>query len=131
MGILWTVYPLIDEMKKWLDSEGVTYPNSGSRFPTGSEVKEALAQMNGVKIIITDNGLGAFWQAWIESESSPKELWTNLNISKYSGDGELQEIWFERGHDSLIKLVLKNICQKCGPLVLIPDTGDLPEVVNA
>jgi len=131
MGVLWTTYPLDEEMKEWLSSEGVEFPVVESRFPTGAEVKDALNDIGGVKFQITDNGIGHSWQAWIESESDPKEFWTLLNISKYTGDNEPQEIWFEKGHEVLIKTVLKSICSKCGALVLMPDTGDTPEVINA
>jgi hypothetical protein len=79
---------------------------------------------------ITDNGLDPSWQARIESEEAPEELWTPLNISTYTGDNEPQEIWFEKGHRIIIHQVLKAVCAKCGPLLLLPDTGDTPEVIN-
>ncbi len=131
MGILWTTYPLTDEMKEWLDSEGVEYPNTPSRFPTGSEIRNALKQLQGLNVEITDNGIGGPWQAWIESKSEPEEFWTLLNISVYSGDDEPQEIWFEKGNESTIKSVLQSICSNCGPLVLIADVGGEPEVIYA
>ena len=130
MGVLWTTYPLDDEMKGWLDSQDVWYPDSPSRFPTGNEIKEALAGLPGVDVQITDNGVGASWQAWIISDTSPEEMWTLLNISRYSGDDEPQELWFEKGHEQLIKTVLNEICKTSGPIVLMPDTGDPPEVVG-
>lgn len=131
MGILWTVFSVNDEMKEWLDSEGVEYPDHSSRFPKGKEVKEVLRNLEGYEIEIIDNGIGNNWQAWINSKIEPEKYWTLLNISKYSGDEELQEIWFEKGHDELIKLVLQKLNYYCGPLVLIADTGDPPEVINA
>ncbi len=131
MGILWTTYPLSDEMKEWLDSEGVAYPDAPSRFPTGFEVKDALQQLDNLSIKITDNGLGKHWFAWIESRTEPEEFWTLLTISAYTGDNEPQEIWFEKGHEDLIKTVLRCICAKCGPLVLIADVGSEPEVIHA
>lgn len=131
MGVLWTTYPLSGEMMEWLDSLEVSYPKTPSRFPTGKEVKDAISELQGVNVTIRDNGVGAAWQAWLESESKPEEFWTLLNITNFSGDNEQQEIWFEKGHDQLIKQVLSVICKKCGPLVLIPDTGGDPEVVSA
>ena len=131
MGVLWTTYPLNDEMTEWLDSLEVSYPKTPSRFPTGREVKDAVSELNGIKASIRDNGVGGSWQVWLESETKPEEFWTLLNITNYSGDNEQQEIWFEKGHEHLIKQVLAVICAKCGPLVLIPDTGGDPEVVSA
>lgn len=130
MGILWTTYPLDDEMKEWLDSLDVPYSNLPSRFPTGAEIKDAISELSGIKVQIRDNGIGANWQAWFESESKPEEFWTLLNISNYSGDSEPQELCFEKGHEVLIKQVLAKICSKCGPLVLLADAGGDPEIVN-
>lgn len=131
MGILWTTHPLNEKVKEWLKSEGVEVPDKASRLPTGNEVKEALRNLEAVSIEITDNGIGGPWQAWINSKSEPENIWTLLNISEYSGDDEPQEIWFEKGDENLIKSVLKAISYKAGPQVLISDTGDIPEVVNA
>ena len=131
MGILWTTYPLDAEMKDWLDSMEVSYPNKASRFPTGAEVKESVINLKGLNKRIFDNGTGHSWQAWIESSENPETHWTLLNITTYTGDKEPQEMWFEKGHEELIKEVLREICKKCGPLVLIPDTGGIPEIVRA
>jgi hypothetical protein len=131
MGILWTVWPTDDQMKEWLDSEGVEYPKSVSRFPKGIEVKEVLNNLEGYTVQIFDNGIGNTWQADIHSTAKPEEIWTLLNISEYSGDDEPQEIWFEKGHEELIKLVLKKISEICGPQVLIADAGGEPQVINA
>jgi hypothetical protein len=130
MGILWTVWPTDDKMKEWLDSEDIEYPQEPSRFPKGKEVKEVLNNLVGYKVKIYDNGIGNTWQADIHSEVKLEE-WTLLNISEYSGDEESQEIWFEKGHEDLIKLILKRLSEICGPLVLIDDAGCEPQVINA
>ena len=131
MGTLWTTYPLNDEMTEWLDSLDITYPAVPSRFPTGKEVKEAVDELKGIKVSVRDNGIGSSWQAWLESESEPEQLWTLLNITTYTGDSDQQEIWFEKGHEKLIKQILSKICKRCGPLVLIADTDGDPEIVGA
>lgn len=131
MGVLWTTYPLDDEMKEWLDSVEVPYPQVSSRFPKGSEVKNAVSRLDEYNVKILDNGVGHSWQASVESKENPEEFWTLLNITEYTGDEEFQEPWFEKGHEELIKVVLREICKECGPMVLIPDTGDTPEVINA
>lgn len=131
MGVLWTTYPINVEMREWLESEGVEAPENDSRFPTGREVKQALENLEEVTVEITDNGVGHTWQAWINSKLEPEKIWTLLNISKYSGDDKPQEVWFEKGDENLIKYVLGKISYYSGPQVLIPDTGDTPEVINA
>ena len=130
MGILWTVWPLDDEMKSWLDEIEVEYPDKASRFPTGLEIKNALTTLSEYDIKITDNGPGASWQAFIvHKQGGEKGPWTLLNVTKYSGDNEQQKLWFEKGWEELIELVLKKLSVSCGPLVLIPDTGGDPIII--
>jgi hypothetical protein len=130
VGILWTVWPLDDQMKKWLSELSIEHPNVRTRFPTGNEVKQTLANLEGYRIDVIDNGLSHSWQAWIESDREP-DKWTLLNITSYSGDDEPQEIWFEKGHEDLIKQLVQLFAQRCGPLVLIADVGGDPMVIAA
>ena len=131
MGVLWTVWPLDDEMTSWLDEIGVAYSDAASRFPTGAEIKRAVNSLTDYDIKITDNGTGAFWQAFVEhKEGGDKGPWALLNIKEYSGDDEEQELWFEKGSEELIRLILRDLSKACGPLVLIPDTGDEPSVIG-
>ena len=131
MGILWTVWPLNEEMKSWLSETGVDYPDVESRFPTGHEIKTALDELAEYDIRINDNGVGEPWQATIiAKEGTGEKEWTLLNITEYSGDTEPQELWFEKGWESLIKHVLHVLSAYCGPLVLMADTGGDPEVIQ-
>jgi hypothetical protein len=132
MGILWTVWPLDDGMREWLDEQQVSYPDKPSRLPTGAEIKSVLALLGDYDIELTDHGLGAPWQASIvHKEGGDAGQWTLLNISNYSGDDLPQELWFEKGWESLITDILKHLSAGCGPLVLIPDTGGEPTVIAA
>lgn len=132
MGILWTVWPLDDGMREWLDDQNVVYPDRPSRFPTGSEIKSVLATLSNHDIEINDNGLGVPWQASIIHKTGGDNApWTLLNISAYSGDDLSQELWFEKGWESLITEILQQLSVACGPLVLIADTGNEPVVVDA
>jgi hypothetical protein len=132
MGILWTVWPLDDQMRTWLDETGVGYPDKPSRFPTGAEIKAALSRLGDLSVNICDKGLNTTWQASIESkESRDTGPWTLLTINNFSGDDLPQEVCFEKGWESLIKRVLGEFAQSCGPLVLLADTGDgEPQIVD-
>jgi hypothetical protein len=130
MGVLWTVWPLDDGMREWLNELSVDYPDSPSRFPTGMEIKVALAALDGYDIRITDNGLGATWQASIVHKSGGDAgPWTLLSVNSYSGDELPQELAFEKGWESLITEILKHLSIECGPLVLIADVGGEPVVI--
>ena len=100
-------------------------------IPTGREIKDVIAALSGFDIEIIDNGVGGLWQADIVSKlGGDQGGWTLLNIEEYSGDDEEQELWFEKGWESLIKSILKELSKKSGPLALIPDTGDEPIVIS-
>jgi hypothetical protein len=132
MGVLWTVWPLDDDMQKWLTELGVSFPQRTSRFPTGNEIKKALTELDGCAVEVTDNGIGFSWQALItDRRGADNYPWTLLNVSKYSGDEEPQELWFEKGWEDLIVSVLARLPPVCGPLVLIPDTGELPRAIDS
>lgn len=78
---------------------------------------------------IRDNGIDGAWQASIVSVlGGDKGEWTLLNISEYSGDHE-QQLWFEKGWESLIKTVLCHLTRDTGPLVLIDGASSQPQVI--
>lgn len=131
MGVLWTVWPLDQDIRQWLDTIRVPYPSSeGSRFPSGNEVKNVVTNLSGYEVEITDNGVDGPWQALITQSSGLEEgPWTLLNITNYTGDEEPQEIWFEKGWENLIAHVVDKLATSCGPLVLIPDTSEEPKVI--
>jgi len=132
MGNMWIVWPLDDQMTNYLDSLDIDYPKVRSRFPTGLEIKNTLSALRGYEVEITDNGLSATWQAMIiRSGIDPEPEWALLNISRYTGDGLEQELIFEKGHETLIKHVLRLLVPQSGPLVLVCDAGGEPEVILA
>jgi hypothetical protein len=75
--------------------------------------------------------VGATWQASIVAkEGGDTGEWTLLNINEYTGDEKEQELWFEKGWESLIARILRQLAVHSGPLVLIPDTGGEPTVIS-
>ena len=132
MGILWTVWPLDDKMKAWLDESGVDYPDQPSRFPTGHEIKRVVTSLETFDVKINDNGLGRTWQANIVAKGGGDTgEWTLLNVTRYSGDEQEQQLWFEKGWEPLIKRILRELTASTGPLVLIADAGGAPQVITS
>ena len=124
------MWPLDDQMCAWLDEQQIAYPKAPSRFPTGAEIKRVINSLNGYNVEVNDNGVGASWQASIVHESGGDSgPWTLLNISTYSGDAEPQQLWFEKGWESLVTEILQKLTNACGPLALIADSGDKPTVI--
>lgn len=132
MGVLWNVWSLTEEMRAWLDETEVEYPRAPSRLPTGREIKEVIGALEGFDVKINDNGLGATWQASIVSKNGGDiGEWTLLNISEYAGDDDEQQLWFEKGWESLMVRILETLSKATGPLVLLADTGDPPIIIHA
>ena len=132
MGVLYTIWPLDETIKPWLDELNVFYGDALSRFPTGSEIKQVVHSMQDYESEITDNGIGGMWQAYLVHKDNGGErgLYAMLNVTNYSGDDEPQELWFAKGSEELNKVILKHLTVFCGPLVFIPATGDTPTVVT-
>lgn len=129
MGVLWTVWPLDEQMQAWLGEQGIEFPDKPSRFPTGGEIKAVLEAFPGAAEI-TDNGIGGAYSAFLTLGAADDEMWTLLQITSFTGDEEPQELWFEKGHEQLIADVLRKLTPACGPLVLIADVGDPPQVID-
>ena len=131
MGTSWTVWPLSEEMANWLDDTGTPYPSAPSRFPTGKEIKAVLGDLHDFDIRINDNGIGRTWQAHVTSKAGGDVgEWTLLNVLEYTGDDEEQQLYFEKGWESLITRILRDLTARCGPLVLIADSDGTPNVIK-
>ncbi|MGN6817239.1 MAG: hypothetical protein ACTHJR_01050 [Sphingomonas sp.] len=129
MGVLWTVWPLDEQMRTWLDEQGVAFPDKASRFPTGGEIKAMIAGFHGTADV-TDNGIGHPYSAFLTIGAVDSELWTLLQITSFTGDDEPQELWFEKGHEQLIIDILRKLTPASGPLALIADVGDPPQIIE-
>jgi hypothetical protein len=130
MGMLWTVWPLDYQMKAWLQELEVPHPNVTSRFPTGREIQTVLSQLHGFNVEIRENGIGSAWQASVVSvHGGDNGGWALLNVNEYPGDHEEQQLWFEKGWESVIKIILRQLANVVGPLVLIDDADGQPQII--
>jgi hypothetical protein len=134
MGVLYTVLPLEPKVLAWLKNLGVELPSGSavSRNPTPAELRAAVTALPGYQAEITEAELGGTWQAWVESTREPEEgPWTLVNVLDYQGEHVQREFGFEKGWDTLIVSIVSRVAECCGPLVLLPDTGDRPIVVTS
>lgn len=133
VGVLYIVTPRTDEIADWLADVGVSLPeDSSSRWPLLSEIHDVIGSLEGYSAEYSDNGVGSSWQAMITSANDPESgAWTLLNISHRGELSEPQKIWFEKGFPDLIVEILVRLSSRCGTLVLVPDTGCPPLVINA
>jgi hypothetical protein len=134
MGVIYIVHPLDDDVRPWLDEQGVPYPElSGpSRHPTPAEVRTSMEALDGYTVDVNSSDVGGLWQADIYHTEDPESGgWTLANVLNYAGDHEPTSLGFEKGWPELIVKILVPITEFTGPLILIPDTGEAPVVISA
>lgn len=133
MGVLYIVTPPTDEVRNWLAESGIPVSkDTTSRGPLLSEIRDVLDSLEGYSVDYTDNGIGSSWQAMISSSVNPESgRWTGINIIRQNASSEPQEICFEKGFPEFIVEIVARLSSRCGTLIIIPDTGCPPLVVNA
>ena len=131
MGVFYHIEPLDEEMASLLEEMGAAVPQSAepSRNPTPAEVREVCRTLRDYQVEFNVKPKSR-WQAVIES--TKRDEGTILNVEKFKGaEDEPHGIWFEKGSPALILEILKRLSKHCGPLVVMPDTGDAPIAVTA
>lgn len=131
VGVLYSVLPLNDQVRVWLDNEGLEYPRGvEGRRPSPRELAEAAASVDGFK---TDESTGKdWWQLSVSGTTDPsREAWTLVNALKFAGRDTPCEFYFEKGWPDLIVKIVRALAAVTGPVVLVPDTGCGPAVIHA
>jgi hypothetical protein len=133
MGVLYSVLPLDASITPYLREVGTVVPEGGqeSRNPTPLEVRAVCETLTDLKVTACSPP-SHHWHIMIEGLKDPeKEPWTLLHLDNFNGDETVpHSIWFEKGWPSLILRIVHGLSAKCGPLVIIPDTGCTPIVVS-
>ena len=130
---LYTVITLAEALqdpatRDWLASTGVSLPEE---IPPGSDpapvdLQAILEGISGLRVVYKITA--TIWQA---SVTSCKDVsWTSLRFREFSGDlDEPQKFCFDGGWDELILLIASRVARRCGPLVLLHDSGAAPQVI--
>ncbi len=131
MGVFYPVQPFDDEMASFLEEMGAAVPDSEgpSRNPTPAEVRAVCLALPDVKVEFNIKAK-SHWSAYIES--TKRDEGTILNMEKFKGaEDKPLPIMFEKGSPALILEIVKRLSKLCGPLVVIPDTGEAPIAVTS
>ena len=131
MGVLYHVEPLDGEMTALLKEMGAAVPRAAGRGrnPTPAEVREACGALRGFTTRFNVKAK-ARWQAIVEGAKGGEG--TIVNVTKFSGaEDKPHAIWFEKGSPGVVLEIVKRLCAGCGPLVVLPDSGDVPVLVTA
>jgi hypothetical protein len=133
VGVLYSVFPLDDEIATYVRDTGGSVPRfkRSSRHPTPAEIRAACDALPKQRTEYNVNPTGV-WQAMVQGANDPDtEPWTLLNVQEFSGsEDEPHRIWFEKGWPSLILEIVRRLAGPCGPLVIVADTGAAPLVVS-
>jgi hypothetical protein len=131
--ILYNVVTLYDCMQDpatiaWLTHLNLPIPDTvpPGRYLAPAEIQAVLNDIPGLKVsyLVSDRA----WQASITARGDVS--WATLAVKDYIGDPqEPHHFYFPSGWDDLILLVTSYLVKRCGPLVLLPDSGDLPQIV--
>lgn len=129
MGVLYTVWPLDSQMKEWLTSQGIEFPDVASRWPVKHEVRATLSALSGFNVKYTENGQNERWDATVEAPDI-EDLWTLLHANPEAESDGTTHIDFEKGEPALIIAILRDLSTTTGPLVLTADAGGEPLVIS-
>lgn len=80
---------------------------------------------------VTENGDGGPYSAFVTQGTGDDKRWTLLQVTEFTGNSHRQKLWFEKGHEDLIKELLQRLTRACGPLALIADVGGPPQIIEA
>src|SRR5262245_61044452 len=126
MGVFYFIQPFDEEMASLFEEMGAAVPRSDepSRNPTPAEVRKVCSTLRDFKTEFNVKPK-SFWQAVIEGKK--RDEGTILNVDDFKGgEDKPHAIWFEKGSPALILEIVKRLSKQCGPLVVVPDTGDAP-----
>ena len=132
-NILYDVVTLFDCMQDpatlaWMAHLDLPLPGTAppGRYPTPEEIGDTLENIPKLKASYAVSE--RTWEAGIISREDIS--WANLVVKDY--DGHFQKphhFYFRAGWDETILLVTSHLVKTCGPLVLLPDSGDQPQIV--
>ncbi len=128
MSIDYGVYPLdptIKDIRDWLQSEGVDFPNVKGRFPTLDELLKVLHTFDGLSVNVDKiNGITV-------SLGDPEEPGFALMLGKISPDGYYDFFfWGWRNQDIIMTTILKKLSVFCGPFILWEQYGATPILIT-
>lgn len=132
MGVLYSVLPLDPELAAYLRTLKIAVPKKlpSSRLPTPAELVKVAESIPKTKSDLVHTA-GALRQIHLSATRKPEAgWWTSLQVLENTGDDEACEFYFEKGWPALIIEFLIRLTVFTGPLVLIPDTGDDPLLID-
>jgi hypothetical protein len=126
MGVIYVVVPLDGEVAAWLDGLAIAHPapSDNARGPSPREVFEALDRVGGLRAEVSRGEDGAEIDIRVEEVEGAR--WTTIRLSECAGDDRPSQLAFSKGWEDLIATIVEALAARCGPLVIVPDSGAEP-----
>jgi hypothetical protein len=127
----WPVIPIIKGISDWFAGEGLTVPDTLSRYPSLSELLDVLRALNyspiKTEFISTEDAdrRGTSWQIAVGEFDSP----IYAVILGRDKNGEFDFSFDHGSHQQTMIEILKKLAGVCGPLVVIDEFAATPLVV--
>lgn len=138
MGTIRVTFPLDAMIGAWLDELGISHPSSlpPSRRPTPAEVIDAVASLPSCTHHVSRTSTsidiqidcGDAWSHVVLHEEAPAQE-SKTDLCAPRGDHVPCDISFYAGSEEVAIVLSRRLSERCGPLVLVPDTGVDPVVV--
>ena len=112
----------------WLMNANVNLPGEipPGRYPAPAEIRDIVDAIPGIWVDYRISK--TVWEMTVRSRKDV--LWASLAIRDYCGNADLpHKFKFTAGWDEMILLVASHLTKRCGPLVLLHDSGAPPQVV--
>jgi hypothetical protein len=134
MSVIYGVIPMLadrkDELAAWLRSLDVACPEGTGRYPSIQELRTVLDQLDGYTVRCSTGALG-HWYAEVSPADRATSDGADIVVSNFSGnEADPHEFYFVHSSRRVILLIVQRLASLCGPLMVVPDTGDLPVVVT-
>jgi hypothetical protein len=133
MGVIYVVIPMSEPVAEDVRRQGLAASDTNARNLTLREIRAACDSLPGVRGEFRSSPDGKWKYADLRGPDGVgnEDTWTELSVSGYDGrDDQPLSVGFRKGWPSLILTVVRELAKACGPLVLYPDTGDAPVVVE-
>ncbi len=133
MGVFYIVVPVDDQVRGYLEEIGLACPGPDvrSRNPTPKELRVSVGVLDGIDAEFWEGSKGELSQIMLSSEVPDSGPWTLMNVNDWCGEQAPCSFSFEKGWPELILAAVVEISRHTGPLVVFPDTGCNPLVVEA
>ena len=130
MGVLYSLLPLNDELAAELNEGAALVPEARGRDPKPAEILAVVSSLEGFR---AQEQLSLFgWDLRIEGTEDPRhQPRTLIHSGSFVDHDTPARVRFEKGWPSLILRIVRALAAECGPLVVDPNTGCGPCLVEA